>query len=694
MICGSLPAQKKQLSDTEMWDNSVQITDPAMQVTAWTKDKVVLTSSSTAMFAADLRTGKISPYKSNTLNKEVDFTVNIKDDNVYLKRNNNEEQLTNTPEKEKNPVLSPDNKYAAFTRNNDLYTIRLADKKETRLTTDGSDVILNGYASWVYMEEVLGRESHYRAFWWSPDSKYLAFFRTDDSQVPVFTITDSPGQGGYVETLRYPKAGENIPQVKTGIVKPDGGAVVWAAVPDGDNHYFGYPCWRPDGNALWLQWFNYGQDTLKFLETDLNTGVSHEIYSETQSTWIEPRGVRFLKSGKGFLMASDKSGWNQLYLHDMNGNLHNRVTSGSFTVNDIIYVDEIENVVYFTCNKDQLAAVDFYRVGLDGENLQRLSFGNYTHQINMSPDGKYFVTTYSNAQTPPRVALYANNGKFIRELQNTKNKNFDHYEKPETEYITVRSDDGLFELPLRIIMPLQMEAGKKYPVTISVYGGPNTRSVYEGWENTFGGETHRLAQDGLIQAVIDHRGSGHNGKVGQNYMHRNFGYWEIKDYAQIVRWLVENKQADPEKIMLTGFSYGGYITCYALAYGAEVFTHGIAGGSVTDWTLYDAIYTERFMDTPAENPEGYKSASVLTHAGNLKGKLLLTHGLRDENVHAQNTFQLVSAFEDLHKDFELMIYPESRHGYRGEKRKHSYNSDLRFIYENLLEKPVPKEMIK
>jgi dipeptidyl-peptidase-4 len=192
-----------------------------------------------------------------------------------------------------------------------------------------------------------------------------------------------------------------------------------------------------------------------------------------------------------------------------------------------------------------------------------------------------------------------------------------------------------------------------------------------------------LARDGVIQAVIDHRGSGHNGKTGQNYMHRNLGYWEMKDYVQAVKWLTEQGQADPEKIMITGFSYGGYLTCYALTYGASVFTHGIAGGSVTDWLLYDAIYTERFMDTPSENPEGYKTASVLTHAGNLKGRLLLTHGLRDENVHAQNTFQLVSLLENLNKDFELMIYPESRHGYRGAKREHSRRLDLQFIYKNL-----------
>jgi dipeptidyl-peptidase-4 len=504
--------------------------------------------------------------------------------------------------------------------------------------------------------------------------------------VPLFTITDSPGQDGYVETIRYPKAGERLPQVKTGVVKRDGGAVVWAGVEDDDSHYFGLPYWRSDSKALWLQWLNHGQNHLKILEMGLADGTVREIYEETQPTWIaiddEPR-IRFLESGKRFVLQSDKSGWNHLYLHDIDGKLLNPITAGSYTVLEVLRIDEQEKAVYFTCYKDHVGCVDFYRVGLNGKNLQRLSFGDYTHRISLSLDGKYFVTTYSNVKTPPKVALYSTKGKFVKELQDTKNDDFENCQNLETDFVVLRSEDGLFDLPVRMTWPLNREEGKKYPVILSVYGGPNAMSVREGWQN-INDETFQLAQEGIIQAVIDHRGSGHNGKTGQNYMHRNLGYWEIKDYTQAVKWLVEQGQADPQKVLITGFSYGGYITCYALTYGTGIFTHGIAGGSVTDWLLYDAVYTERFMDTPAENPEGYEAASVLTHAGKLEGQLLFTHGLRDENVHAQNTFQLVSALEELNKQFELMIYPESRHGYRGAKRVHSNQLTLRFIYEKLI----------
>jgi dipeptidyl-peptidase-4 len=668
LVSAYLSAQQGRSAGAANQDDTPCTAQPAWQVSRWLTGKVVLSGADNKFFAVDVASGALSAFNDTLIDEQEPALEALDGDN---------------------PTLSPDRKYVAFTRHNDLYTIRLADKKETRLTTDGSDVVLNGYASWVYMEEILGRGSHYRAFWWSPDSEYLAFFRTDDSRVPLFTITDSPGQDGYVETVRYPKAGEPVPQVKAGVVKPGGGAVVWAKIESGDNHYLGLPYWRPDSKALWLQWLNHGQDHLKILEMELAAGTLREVYAETQPTWIaideEPR-IRFLDSGKGFVLQSDKSGWSQLYLHDMNGNLVNPVTAGSYTVLEVLRIDEQEKTVYFTCYKDNVGCVDFYRVGLNGKNLQRLSFGKYTHRISLSPDGKYFVTAYSDVKTPPKVALYTTEGeggKPIRELQDTGKERAGRCRNPETGFVVLRSNDGLFDLPLRITWPLDREEGRVYPVVLSVYGGPNVMSVREGWRNVDAGAL-QLARAGVIQAVIDHRGSGHNGKIGQNYMHRNLGYWEMKDFTQAVDWLVESGQADPEKVMITGFSYGGYLTCYALTYGAGVFTHGVAGGSVTDWLLYDAVYTERFMDTPAENPGGYSAASVLTHAGRLGGHLLLTHGLRDENVHAQNTFQLVSLLEDLNREFELVIYPESRHGYRGAKHEHSTRLTSRFIEEKLL----------
>jgi len=677
-VNAGLSAQTKQLSEDEIWNQKIQITDPVFSVTRWDNNNVYLSS-------VDMRDGN---RKNISVNLKTGKTSEIENSSSRAEQKNEFREIIKTIENAVNPTVSPDSLYIAFTRENDLYTFRIADKKETRLTFDGSDVILNGYASWVYMEEILGRRGNYRAFWWSPDSKHIAFFRADDSEVPLFTITDSPTQNGYVETLRYPKPGNPIPQVKTGIVKADGGDIVWASIDEKGNNYFGLPYWRPDGKALWLQWLNRGQDNYKIFEIDMISGASRELYNETQSTWIsidyEPR-IRFLESGKGFILTSDKSGWNHLYLHDMNGKLIAPITSGDYTVSNVLGIDEKANTLYFTSSKDNFGHEDFYKINLNGKNLQRLSFGDYTHRISLSNDYKYFVTTYSNVKTPRIVELYTTKGKRIATIQNTKNENFDLYEKPQTDYVVLKSDDGLFNLPMRVTYPINMEKDKTYPVKIYVYGGPGNAVVRSDWADNFSGDNYKFAQDGLIQVVMDHRGSGQNGKIGQNQMHRNLGYWEIKDYSQCVEWLVANKQANAEKILITGFSYGGYITIYALTYGADVFTHGIAGGSVTDWSLYDATYTERFMDTPEENPEGYKSSSVLTHADKLQGKLMLTHGLLDENVHAQNTFQLISLMQELNKTFELMIYPESRHGYRGKKNEHSRKIDREFIYRMMNE---------
>ena len=257
----------------------------------------------------------------------------------------------------------------------------------------------------------------------------------------------------------------------------------------------------------------------------------------------------------------------------------------------------------------------------------------------------------------------------------------------KTELIRIKSADGLFELPALVTWPKNMDPNKKYPLMVSIYGGPNAGTVMDSWSNPEMKES--WAKEGIIQVAFDHRASGHFGKEGVNYMYRNLGYWEMQDYMTMAKWFIANGSADPKKIAITGFSYGGYMSCYALTYGADVFTHAMAGGSVTAWELYDSHYTERFMDTQKENPEGYKSGSVMTHVKNFKGVLQLVHGTMDDNVHMQNSIQLLSALQDNGKDVEFMLYPGGRHGWGGAKGKHFSDLKNKFIYKYLLEKPVP-----
>lgn len=646
-------------------------------------------------YLVDCKTGKEVPSTAKETTKtENKITAYLRGTDIYIKKNDlPEERITDDAEQEINPVLSPDNNYVAFTKNNNLYAVNLISKKINQLTFDGSDVILNGYASWVYMEEILGRASRYRAFWWSPDSKRIAFFRSDQSMVPVFDIVSEQGTHGKLIQERYPKAGDPNPSVKVGMVSPEGGQVVWSDFDEKVDQYFGLPYWRPDSKALWVQWMNRGQDSLVVYEVGETNGSKKPVYTETQKTWVDlddmGKRITFLQDGRHFIVQSDQTGWNMLYLYDMNGQLVNPITTGAFTVTAIDYIDEKKQTIYFTCRKDNSTCFDLYKVKFNGKGLQRLTFGDYNHSVNLSPKGSYFLTTYSNVSTPGKMALVNNSGKRIREIGDARGPNFDDYNIAKTEIVRVPSEDGLFSLPMKITWPLHFDSTKTYPVLISIYGGPDAGTVYDGF--SFNGQTEWWAKEGLIQVSMDHRASGQFGKMGVNYMYRNLGYWEMKDWIQCVKWLIAHG-ADKNKIGISGFSYGGYMSCYALTYGSDYFNYGLAGGSVTDWSLYDSHYTERYMDTPKENPEGYKSSSVLNYVDRYHGLLRIYHGTMDDNVHLQNSLQLVKKLQEAKKHFEFMVYPGGLHGWSGNQRLHSINENNLFIYKNLLGKAMPDVM--
>jgi dipeptidyl-peptidase-4 len=622
--------------------------------------------------------------------------VSIREGEIYLSfPGRSSRKLTSTPETEINPTLSPDQEWVAFTRKNDLYTIHVPSGKEYRLTNDGTDLILNGYASWVYFEEILGRPTRYKSFWWSPNSKQLVFMRMDDTKVPLFPIYSEAGQHGYSENTRYPKAGDINPTVKIGFTSPEGGNVTWANFNDQDDQYFGMPYWTPDGNTSLIQWMNRGQDLLIIYAVDPSSGNKKELYKEEQKTWIDldDQGGRitFLPNKKGFIIQSDKDGWEQLYWHNMDGSLKNKITSGNNWSTTVRYIDSVKNIIYFTSRAENSVRVDLYRVDLDGKNQQRLTFGDYTHNVSLSPNGSYFISTYSNTSTPEKSALINNKGKMILELGDSKGTDFDNIEMAKTEIIRIPSEDGKYQLPIRITWPLNFDSTKKYPVMINIYGGPNAGTVRDGWQ--FNGLTQWWAKEGLIQVAMDHRASGHFGKVGINYMHRNLGKWELTDWITIVKWLRANG-ADASRVGIAGFSYGGYMTAMALTAGADYFTHGLAGGSVTDWKLYDSHYTERFMDTPAENPEGYQAGAVMTYTDKYKGLLRIYHGTMDDNVHMQNSLQLVKKLQDSKKHFEFMLYPGGRHGWGGNQNAHSTNENNMFIYNHLLKKDIPTALMR
>ncbi len=597
-------------------------------------------------------------------------------------------RLTNNSSDEKNPTFSPDGNFIAFTRDNNLFALDLNTGKETQFTNDGGEVVYNGWAAWLYYEEILGRPSRYRAFWWSPDSREIAFFHFDETNVPMFPVYNSKGQHGNLERTRYPKPGDPNPAVKLGIVMVSSGAIAWADFNEKDDQYFGAPFWTPDSKELWAQWMNRGQDDLKVFAVDPQSGKKREIYDEHQSSWVEwLDDIHFLKDGKGFIIRTDKDGWSHLYLHTMDGKLKNRITQGKWQVSNVELVDEDHDLLYFTARKEASTRSDLYKIRLDGKEFKRLTFGKYTHAVRLSPNGSYFITTYSNVGAPPKMALCDNDGSVVREIGNSWQKELDEYELAARELLTIPTSDG-YQLPAVLTLPHTMDPARRYPVLITVYGGPNAGSVFDGWRLSM--QSQGLAAEGLIQLEVDHRGSGHFGKEGVALMYRNLGKWEMNDYIEAVKWLRSKPYVDSTKICITGGSYGGYVTCMALTYGADYFTHGMANFSVTDWKLYDTHYTERFMDTPDENPDGYKSGSVMTYADKYKGVLRIVHGTTDDNVHMQNALQLVDTLENLGRHFEFMMYPNERHGWGPPKSDHSRMEALRFYYKYLFEKDFPE----
>jgi len=611
---------------------------------------------------------------------------------IFIKSKDLFRQITDNPCSEKTPKFSPNGEFIAYTRNHNLYITELQNGLEHQITTDGSNTILNGYASWVYYEEIIGRSSRYKAFWWSPDSSRIVFLRFDNSNVPVFPLFRSTGIHGELEKTAYPQPGDSNPKVKLGIVEVKNGKIIWADTePDKDN-YIAWPLWSQDGKQLFFQQLNRNQNHLVLFKANLTNGKKEKIYEEKQDSWVDffkqntyyGNDIYFMKDGRSFLLISNKSGWSHLYLYSINGKLIKQLTKGDWKASRIKKVDEANKTIYFTGFKEKSTDNHLFKIDFNGKNLKKLTLDPGSHSCILSPNNKYFIDTYSNIKTPRKIKLFSTKGEFIREIADSKTKLMDDYSLGKTELFTIPSGDG-YNLPAIWILPPDFDKTKKYPIIIRIYGGPNSATVRNSFQRL---SNFYFAQNKIIVMSVDHRGSGHFGKNGVSLMHRNLGKWEMHDYIAAVKWLKTKSFVDPEKIGITGGSYGGYVTCMAMTYGSDYFTHGIANYSVTDWKLYDSVYTERYMDTPSQNPEGYEFGSVMTHADKYKGKMLIVHGTMDDNVHPINTIKLISKLQDLNKDFELMLYPGKRHGWRGPKRDHLNRETVQFWFKNFLNKKL------
>lgn len=705
ILAGSLllfPGELKHLSFGQVFlKQGEQLFNPLPEIVEWADNTHYYEMKDYKLFNVDARTGKSNLILDGTQfiafvqkgfnpagadDKTADYSRFLFENkgDIFLLDTTEKEtekmltQLTQTDGTEHNPTFSPDYTKIAYTRDGDLYIFDLNEKKEKRLTDDGSDNILNGRASWVYMEEILGRRTNYKAFRWSPDSRKIAFTRFDQSKVPVFPIFRSEGAYGDLENQRYPKPGFPNPEVKTGIADVADGSIQWLPIEDPNEHYLAFPVWNKKSSALYLQWMNRDQNHLKILRYDMTSKALKTAYEEKQKTWIDflEGGDLMLLANEDLLVRSSISGWSHIYYISKNGNIR-PVTSGEWSVESMDAADEQRKNVFFSARKEDSTETDFYRVSFNGKQLKRLTVDKGSHRATVSPNGAYFIDEYSSVLFPSRMELRNADGKLIRKLGDSHSPVMDTYRLAKKEIFRVKTEDG-YELPVVWLLPPDLDKTRKYPVIFNIYGGPGASVARNAFVFRGRLNDHFLAQQGIIVLSADHRGSGHFGKKGMDLMYRDLGKWEMADYIEVVKYLRTLPFVDSERIGITGGSYGGYVTALALTCGSDYFKFGIAGSSVIDWALYDSVYTERYMDTPQDNPDGYKKSSVLSYIDKYKdGTLLITHGTMDDNVHAQNTIQFIDKVLEAGKFVELMLFPGERHGFR-RLRTSNYKIELDF----------------
>jgi dipeptidyl-peptidase-4 len=592
-------------------------------------------------------------------------------------------RLTASKAEEQNPEFSPNSRYIGYTRDNNLFVLDLSTDLETQLTADGCEHILNGYLTWVYYEELYFRG--YKGFWWSPDSKYITFYRFDESKVFKMPMVDHIPIEAKVIPVVYPKAGMVNPLAKMGIVSIDEGKIAWIDIPAEEEIYIARAIWLPDGKQLSLQILNRDQNKLRFLLADPETGKTKQVFSEEQETWVtQTDDIHFMKNKQELIWTSDRDGWNHFYLYDLKGNLISQLTKGKWQVSSLLHVDEENDLLYFTADEKSSLEKHIYRIKLDGTGLEQLSKADGWHSIRMAPSGKLFLDSYSTVMRPPMMELFRLDGTKLYTIEENIVEELADYPMSKPEFLTFKTDDGL-KLPAMMIKPQKFNKGKKYPVIVSIYGGPESQEVANRW----GGSTdlwyQLLAEKGFIIFVMDNRCSAHFGKEGASKMYRNFGHWEVEDQKSAVTYLRTLPYVDASRIGIWGWSYGGYNTCMTMLKAADYFQVGVAVAPVTDFRDYDSIYTERYMDMPQDNPEGYKNGSALNFADQLKGKLLIIHGTMDDNVHFQNSVQLANELIKHQKQFDFMLYPRRAHGiYRDKGHLHVFTLITNYFIRYLI----------
>lgn len=578
-------------------------------------------------------------------------------------------RVTATSIEEKAPHFSPDGRQLAFVRDNDLYVYDIAAKKASRLTTDGSEKILNGTLTWVYWEEVFGRNDI--GYWWSPDSRSIAYLQTDVSGVAVSTFVDFKPQDPRIIHQVYPKPGEKNPTVKVGVVNiGDRPVTRWMAI-NSPFEWLQRVQWLPDSRQLAIETLNRPQTKLDLYFTNVESGTSQRILTETDPGFINVHDdLYFLSDRQHFLWASERTGYMHLYRYKMDGTLVNAVTKGDWAIassgGNVFWVrqavsgiDEKNGWIYFTTLKDVSTERQLYRVNIDGTGLTKISDGSGTHRISMSPDTRFYFDTFSNIRTLPSLTLRSSDGKPVSNLSEPRPQLLPA-DMQYPELLTIPASDG-FAMPAQILKPRDFDPKKKYPVILHIYGGPSAPTVSNSWQRDML-FYNVLAANGYVVAAIDNRAATAISKKLENTLVANPGASETADLIDGIRWLKKQPWADPARFGVYGWSGGGTNTLNCMTRSQE-FKAGISGAPVTDWHYYDSKWAEALVKLPKDNAAVYERTSLVKRAGDLHGSLLIMYGSYDDNVHPQNELAFMNALIEKGKPYEVVIYPMRKHGF-------------------------------
>ena len=578
--------------------------------------------------------------------------------------------------------FSTDGSKIAYVRENNLYYTNLNNMKEESITMDGVwNKIINGAPDWVYEEEFSFR----KAFAWSPEGNFIAYYKFNEENVKQFNMETFDG-GAYPipYTFKYPKAGEENSKVSLHVYNVNEKSNKKLDLKE-DYEYIPRIKWTPNNNILSVQTLNRTQNHLKLLAVNVVNGGATTILSEKSKTYVDiSDNLTFLEKDNSLIWTSDKDGYNHIYHYSFSGQLINQITRGKWDVEHFYGVDEKKGLLFYSSSEVSPIERHIYSIELSGNNKTKLTSRSGTHEVSFSKNLRFYIDEFSTANTPPVITLFDQSGKKIRDLETNAalNKELSKYELSEKMFFQFKTskDDMLNGW---MITPPNFDESKKYPVLMYVYGGPGSQTVTDSWGHTNALWYQYLTQEGYIVVSVDNRGTGARGSAFKKCTYKQLGNLETEDQIEAAKYLGTLPYIDKNRIGIQGWSYGGYMSSLCLFKGADVFKAAIAVAPVTNWKYYDSIYTERYMQTPQENP-GYDDNAPIKYVDQLKGSFLLIHGMADDNVHFQNTVELINALNKANKHYDLYIYPNKNHGiYGGNTRYHLYTKITNFIFDNI-----------